>query len=141
MARSAWPSPNRCVTSSCSGNRPDASWRAASSQARKLCPRALLIVIAFSYPGLAADLFAAYAEAKDRYVARLRAGSIADPGPADRMYARVMELTGADPLPYGIAPNRAMIDQLVRHTVSQHILDKPFTAEELFPESTHGLTA
>ena len=57
------------------------------------------------------------------------------------MYARVMELTGADPLPYGIAPNRAMIDQLVRHTVSQHILDKPWTAEELFPESTHDLTA
>ncbi len=43
-----------------------------------------------------------------------------------------MEITGADPLPYGIAPNRAMIDQLLRHAVSQHILDKPFTAEELF---------
>jgi 4,5-dihydroxyphthalate decarboxylase len=94
-----------------------------------------------AHPGLAADLFAAYAEAKNRYVARLRAGTLADPGPTDRMYARVMELTGADPLPYGIAPNRAMIDQLVRHAVSQHILDKPFTAEELFPESTHGLTA
>ena len=51
-----------------------------------------------------------------------------------------MELTGADPLPYGIAPNQAMIAQLVRHAVSQHILDKPFTAEELFPESTHDLT-
>ena len=94
-----------------------------------------------AHPGLAADLFAAYAEAKNRYVARLRAGTLADPGPTDRMYARVMALTGADPLPYGIAPNRAMIDQLVRHTVSQHILDKPFTAEELFPESTHDLTA
>jgi len=94
-----------------------------------------------AHPGLAEDLFAAYAEAKNRYVARLRAGGIADPGPADRMYARVMELTGADPLPYGIAPNRAMIDQLVRHTVSQHILDKPYAAEELFPESTHDLTA
>ncbi len=94
-----------------------------------------------AHPGLAEDLFAAYAAAKNRYVARLRAGGIAEPGPTDRMYARVMELTGADPLPYGIAPNRAMIDQLVRHTVSQHILDKPFTAEELFPESTHDLTA
>ena len=94
-----------------------------------------------AHPGLAEDLFAAYAKAKNQYVARLRAGGIADPGPADRMYARVMELTGADPLPYGIAPNRAMIDQLVRHTVSQHILDKPYAAEELFPESTHDLTA
>jgi 4,5-dihydroxyphthalate decarboxylase len=93
------------------------------------------------YPDLAAALFAAYAAAKDQYVARLRAGAITDPDPADRMLARVMEITGADPLPYGIAPNRAMIDQLVRHAVRQHILDKPFTAEELFPASTHDLTA
>ena len=69
------------------------------------------------------------------------AGGISDPGPTDRMYARVMEITGADPLPYGIEPNRAMIEQLIRHTVSQRILDKPFSVEELFPESTHDLTA
>jgi 4,5-dihydroxyphthalate decarboxylase len=93
------------------------------------------------YPELAPALFAAYAEAKNQYVARLRAGAITDPDPAGRMLQRVMEITGADPLPYGIAPNRAMIDQLVRHAVSQHILDKPFTAEELFPASTHDLTA
>ena len=125
---------------------PDAEQAACDAlRQRGLYPINHLVVVKDSllaaHPGLAADLFAAYAEAKDRYVARLRAGSIADPGPADRMYARVMELTGADPLPYGIAPNRAMIDQLVRHTVSQHILDKPYAAEELFPESTHGLTA
>ena len=94
-----------------------------------------------AHPSLAADLFAAYAEAKNRYVARLRGGGITDPGPADRMYQRVMEITGADPLPYGIAPNRAMIDQLIRHAVSQQILDKPVAAEDLFPESTHDLTA
>ena len=93
------------------------------------------------YPDLAPALFAAYAAAKDQYVARLRAGDISDPDPADRMLARVMEITGADPLPYGIAPNRAMIDRLVGHAVSQHILDQPFTAEELFPESTHDLVA
>jgi len=39
------------------------------------------------------------------------------------MHARVMEITGADPLPYGIAPNRAMIEQLIRHTVSQRPLE------------------
>jgi 4,5-dihydroxyphthalate decarboxylase len=92
-------------------------------------------------PGLAPALFAAYAAAKDQYVTRLRAGDISDPDPADRMLARVMEITGADPLPYGIAPNRAMIDQLVRHAVSQHILDKPVTAEELFAPGTHDLVA
>lgn len=93
-----------------------------------------------AHPDLAPDLFAAYAEAKNRYVARLRDGAIADPGPADRMYRRVMEITGADPLPYGIAPNQAMIDELIRHAVAQQILDKPMPAEQLFPESTHDLT-
>jgi 4,5-dihydroxyphthalate decarboxylase len=94
-----------------------------------------------AHPDLAPDLFAAYAEAKRRYVARLRGGAITDLDANDRMYQRVMEITGADPLPYGIAPNRAMIGQLVRHAVAQHILDKPVTAEDLFPESTHDLTA
>lgn len=57
------------------------------------------------------------------------------------MYQRVMEITGADPLPYGIAANRAMIDQLVRHAVAQQILKEPVTAEDLFPENTHDLAA
>jgi 4,5-dihydroxyphthalate decarboxylase len=94
-----------------------------------------------AHPGLAADLFAAYAEAKNRYTERLRHGEIEDPSPADLMYRRVMDITGADPLPYGIGPNRAMIDLLVRHAVSQKVLSRPAAAEELFPESTHDLTA
>ena len=28
------------------------------------------------------------------------------------MYARVMEQTGADPLPYGIEPNRAVLEAI-----------------------------
>jgi 4,5-dihydroxyphthalate decarboxylase len=91
------------------------------------------------YPGLAQDLFAAYAEAKNQYVGRLRDGRITDPEPADLMYRRVLDITGTDPLPYGIGPNRAMIDELVRHAVSQRILDKPVAAEDLFPVSTHDL--
>jgi 4,5-dihydroxyphthalate decarboxylase len=93
-----------------------------------------------AHPGLAVDLFRAYAEAKDQYVERLRGREIAAPAPADLMYRRVLEITGADPLPYGIAPNRAMIEQLIRHAVSQQILDRPPAVEELFPESTLDLT-
>jgi 4,5-dihydroxyphthalate decarboxylase len=93
-----------------------------------------------AHPDLAADLFGAYADAKKRYVAELR-GGVSDPGPVDQMYSRVMQITGADPLPYGIAQNRAMIDQLIRYAVDQKILDKPVAAEDLFPESTHELTA
>lgn len=88
-------------------------------------------------PDLAPALFAAYAEAKNQYVARLQEGAISTAD--DRLLARVMEITGRDPLPYGIAPNRAMIDQLVRYAVSQQIIDKPVTARELFAPGTHDL--
>jgi 4,5-dihydroxyphthalate decarboxylase len=117
----------------------------AALRQRSLYPINHLVVVRdellAAHPDLARDLFAAYAEAKNRYVARLRAGAITDPGPADLMYQRVMEITGADPLPYGIALNRVMIDQLVRHAVAQQILEKPVAAEDLFPESTYDLTA
>jgi len=93
-----------------------------------------------AHPDLAADVFAAYARAKDRYVEHLRRGEIEEPTPTDFMYQRVMAITGDDPLPYGIAPNRAMIEQLIRHAVTQRILDEPPAVETLFPESTHDLT-
>jgi 4,5-dihydroxyphthalate decarboxylase len=57
------------------------------------------------------------------------------------MYLRVAEITGADPMPYGIAQNRAMIDQLIRYAVDQKILDKPVAAEDIFAAGTHDLTA
>ena len=94
-----------------------------------------------AHTDLAADVFAAFAEAKNRYVERLRRPDIQDLTPTDRMYQRVMAVTGADPLPYGIAPNRAMIDQLIRHAVSQQILDRPPDVEMLFAQSTRNLTA
>ena len=34
-----------------------------------------------------------------------------------------MEITG-DPLPYGIAPNRRVIDELIRHALTQGIITK-----------------
>jgi 4,5-dihydroxyphthalate decarboxylase len=94
-----------------------------------------------AHPDLARDVFSAYAEAKNRYVERLRRDDSGDLTPTGRMYQRVMAITGADPLPYGIAPNWAMIEQLIRYAVSQQILDRPTEVEALFPESTHDLTA
>jgi 4,5-dihydroxyphthalate decarboxylase len=85
-----------------------------------------------AHPDLAADLFCAFAESKERYVERLRADAIASPTAADRMHRRVMEITGADPLPYGVAANRAVLDELVGHAVRQHILDEAPAIEQLF---------
>jgi len=92
-----------------------------------------------AHPDLGTDVFWAYAEAKRRYVDQLRAGSITDPTPADLTHKRVMEITGKDPLPYGIGPNRAMLSQLIGHAVSQRILPRPVPVEALFAPGTLDL--
>lgn len=93
-----------------------------------------------AHPDLAVGVFHAFAEAKEHYVRRLRDGAVEDPTPVDRTYRQVMDVIG-DPLPYGIEPNRPMIEQLVQHAVTQRILDRPVAAGSLFPPSTHTLTA
>ena len=90
------------------------------------------------HPDLAADVFNAFAEAKRLYVERLKAGKIEKPTEVDEVHKRVMEITG-DPLPYGIAPNRKVIEELIGHALTQGIITKPVTVEELFVPSPHGL--
>jgi 4,5-dihydroxyphthalate decarboxylase len=92
-----------------------------------------------AYPDLAAELFTAYTAAKDRYVRRLRDGQVAQPTPTDLMYQRVLAITGADPLPYGLEPNRAMLEQLMAHAVTQGILGEPIPLDVVFPPGTHRL--
>jgi len=87
---------------------------------------------------LAADVFDAFAESKRLYVDRLKAGQIEKPTAVDEVHRRVMEITG-DPLPYGIAANRRVLEELIRHSVTQGIITKPVTVEELFPPNTHAL--
>jgi len=92
-----------------------------------------------AHPGLSADIFNAFAEAKRNYVQRLRSGQIQDPTPVDRLHRRVMETSGRDPLPYGIAPNRHALEELIQYAFEQRILPRPVAVEELFPPNTHGL--
>lgn len=87
-------------------------------------------------PGLAPALFEAFAESKRRYVERLRAGALESPTAVDRMHARVLELTGEDPLPYGVEANRGVLDELVRHALAQGILERPPQIEDLFAAGT-----
>lgn len=90
------------------------------------------------HPALAADVFEAFAESKRRYVADLKAGKIEKPSAVDKVHLKVIE-AGGDPLPYGIAPNRKVIEELMRHAVSQGIIPKAVPVEELFAESTRAL--
>jgi len=92
-----------------------------------------------AHPGLAADLFEAFAESTRRYVEKLRSGGIEKPTAADEMHKRVMQVTGGDPLPYGVAPNRATLDELMASAREQGIIKRAFTMEELFPRETLAL--
>lgn len=89
-------------------------------------------------PELAVRVFDAFARAKQSYVDRLRAGQIEQ---GDLTYARVLAETGGDPLPYGIEPNRDVLETLLRTAVDQHILARPVALEALFAPGTHDLVA
>jgi len=93
-----------------------------------------------AHPDLAADLFDAFARAKTIYIERLKAGQVGAASSTDQVFRRVMDITG-DPLPYGIAPNRAALESLVQYAVEQHILPRSVPVEELFVPSTRALIA
>jgi ABC-type nitrate/sulfonate/bicarbonate transport system substrate-binding protein len=90
-------------------------------------------------PGLAEDLFDAFSESKNRYVDDLRAGAIAEPTAVDRMHERVMAITGRDPLPYGLEPNRGVLEELVGHAMRQHILTERPDIDAVFAAPTRTL--
>ena len=90
-------------------------------------------------PELAREIFDAFVEAKRLYVDDLKAGRIASPTPVDETYKRVMDITGKDPLPYGIEPNRAMIQEVIDSALEQKVLARPVTIEQLFPPQVMGL--
>ena len=90
-----------------------------------------------SHPHLAEQLFEAFTAAKRPYLERLGAGAsgastLVEPTKADRMYRRVLDITGRDPLPYGIEPNRPMVAALLRYAQEQQIISRPYEVEELF---------
>ena len=91
-----------------------------------------------AHPELAVDVFNAFSEAKERYVEQLTAGEIANRTAADETHLRVMEIIG-NPLPYGIKPNRDVIENLLEHALTQRIISEPASLESLFAPSTLNL--
>jgi 4,5-dihydroxyphthalate decarboxylase len=94
-----------------------------------------------AHPEVAAAAFDAFAESKRLYVDKLRAGTIEKPTAVDDMHRRVMEITGGDPLPYGIEPNRKVLEELIATATAQKILAKPVSVADLFAPSVRGLVA
>ena len=93
-----------------------------------------------AYPTLAAALFEGFAEAKRRYLAHLAAHNLVQAGTSDRLHQRIQAL-GADPLPYGIEPNRRALEELIGHALTQGILARRPALEELFAPGTRDLVA
>ena len=89
-------------------------------------------------PGLAAHCFEAFAAAKRLYVDALRAGKLEKLDATDRLHQRIMEIAG-EPLPYGIEPNRKVMETLMGHALSQGIITKAMKVEDLFAKETWGL--
>ncbi len=90
------------------------------------------------HPGLAADIHNAFVESKRLYVDDLKAGRIEKPTGVDKVHSRVMEITG-EPLPYGIEPNRKVIEDLIGHALTQGIITERVSVDDLFAAETLGL--
>jgi 4,5-dihydroxyphthalate decarboxylase len=82
-----------------------------------------LVVVKDELVGHAPAIFAAFEEAKDRYV---------QGGPLDPLHAEVAAITGSDPLPYGLEPNRAVVEELIEHALRQKILRQRPDVDGLF---------
>ncbi|SDK25730.1 PhnD/SsuA/transferrin family substrate-binding protein [Aliiruegeria lutimaris] len=84
------------------------------------------------HPWLAGELYAAFTEAKSRYVDLLADGfaQTAD----DRRYREFMTFAEGDPLPYGSAANRVSIAALMRAVFEQQLVPRQLRMEELFVE-------
>jgi 4,5-dihydroxyphthalate decarboxylase len=93
-----------------------------------------------AHPDLAPGIFNAFAEAKRLYLERMAEGRLDEASPDDNLFRRVMEMTGSDPLPYGIERNRRMLEAVIQYSVEQGIIAAPVEVESLFPRNTHALT-
>ena len=82
-----------------------------------------------AHPGVASDVFNAFSDAKRLYIARLAAGDIENAD--DEFFKRVMDVIG-DPLPYGIEPNRRMLEAIIGHAVEQGIIPRRVLVEDIF---------
>lgn len=89
-------------------------------------------------PDLPRALFDAFAESKALYVEALRKGEIDNPSHIDEMHMQIMERS-KDPLPYGLAPNRELLEGYLESCVAQGVLKTPVDLDALFEPSTLDL--
>jgi NMT1/THI5 like protein len=85
-------------------------------------------------PSLAADIFAAFKQAKAIYLERLRDGTAHTA--ADDQARRLAEVVGNDPFPFGIKANQRAIETIVDFAVEQQVIPRRLSIGELFAAGT-----
>jgi 4,5-dihydroxyphthalate decarboxylase len=83
------------------------------------------------YPWLARSLMDAFVAAKKPYLEALKAGQ--GDAPEDKRYRNFLSLM-SDPLPYGMAANRASIEALVTYSLQQKLIPSRPQLDQVFVE-------
>lgn len=82
------------------------------------------------HPWVARSLFKAFTGAKERFVRQLPSPDQASG--KDKQLAEMAAIVGPDPLPYGIAKNRASIEALIRYVRQQGMLTRDYAVSDFF---------
>jgi 4,5-dihydroxyphthalate decarboxylase len=90
-------------------------------------------------PGVAFNLYAAFLQAKEH-----AAEQLSERVPSDIMFgaeymARTRRILGADPFPYGVTANQAMLDTMLDYSTGQGLTRRRLDIESLFSPSTLDL--
>ncbi|MBL4647080.1 MAG: hypothetical protein JKY99_11560 [Rhizobiales bacterium] len=91
-------------------------------------------------PDVATQVFDAFAASKQLYVKDLKIGRVADLSRADKVHMAALDVMD-DPLPYGIEPNRAVLERLIGHAVTQKIIPEAIAVDDLFAPSLRTVVA
>lgn len=83
-----------------------------------------------AHPWVARSLNDAFTRAKEEWLAKLDSGEATGAG-ADK-YRALQKIVGPDPLPYGIAENRATIEALEKTAFDQGLTPRRMSMDELF---------
>lgn len=83
-----------------------------------------------TFPELSRFLMDRLVASKDRLMDRFLSG-----GPLsveEQQLGATRAFMGSDPLPYGVEPNRAVLEMIARIALDQHLIRAPLSVEELF---------